>query len=106
MKKFINNDILFYLGTSAVENHQLIDEADENDWWFHLNDYPSGHCIVKVEKLDREMIIYASQIVKEYSKLKNNKKVEVIYTQIKNIRKTKTLGEVILLLEPKKVILK
>ena len=42
------------------------------------------------------MRIFAGNLVKEHSKLKNNKKVKVIFTQIKNIVKTKTVGTVIL----------
>ena len=42
--------------------------------------------------INKSMIIFAGSLVKEYSKLKNNKKVKIIYTQIKNITKTKTPG--------------
>jgi predicted ribosome quality control (RQC) complex YloA/Tae2 family protein len=42
------------------------------------------------------MIIFAANLVKQYSKLKTSKKVSIIYTQIKNVIKTKTIGQVIL----------
>ena len=90
-----NNDITYRLGRNAQENFDLIDEADPEDWWFHLADESSGHCIIDSSIVDKEMIIFASNLVKEYSKLKNNKKVKVIYTQVKNITKTKTIGMVI-----------
>ena len=91
----IYNNITYRLGKNAKENFQLIDDADPEDWWFHLADESSGHCIIDSSIVDKEMINYASNLVKEHSKLKNNKNVKVIYTQIKNITKTKILGQVI-----------
>lgn len=90
-----NNDVKYRLGRNAKENFELIDDADQEDWWFHLSDEPSGHCIIDSSTVDKDMIIFASSLVKEYSKFKNNKKVKVVYTQVKNITKTKTLGQVI-----------
>ena len=81
------------------------DDADKNDWWFHLTDFPSGHCIVETDNLDKEDIIYASQLVKENSKYKNINKVSVSYLQIKDIKKTKNPGEVKLLKKANKIIL-
>jgi predicted ribosome quality control (RQC) complex YloA/Tae2 family protein len=98
------NEIIFKLGRNARENFELIDEGvdiNDNYWWFHLNEHPSGHCIVHSEKLEKDDIIYASNLVKSYSKLKEEKRVLIIYTQLKNIRKSKTLGEVIILNNPK-----
>jgi predicted ribosome quality control (RQC) complex YloA/Tae2 family protein len=90
-----NNEVVYRLGRNAKENFILIDEADPDDWWFHLSDEPSGHCIIDSDIVDKEMIIFASNLVKEHSKLKNNKKVKIVYTQVKNLQKTKTVGQVI-----------
>ncbi len=92
-----NKDIIFRLGDNAKENHLLIDDSDPNDWWFHLDNYPSSHCIVETNELNNQLTIYAAQLVKEYSKYKNHKNVGVKYLQIKNIKKTKNPGEVKLL---------
>jgi predicted ribosome quality control (RQC) complex YloA/Tae2 family protein len=98
-----NNNITYKLGRNAKENFFLIDEANdinENYWWFHLEDNPSGHCIVHSEQMDKTIAIVAGNLVKSYSKLKDVKKVKVIYTQLKNVTKTKTIGEVHLLVKP------
>ena len=100
-----NITIKYILGQNAIENHQIIDDADKNDWWFHLTDFPSGHCIVETDNLVKEDIIYASQLVKENSKYKNINKVSVSYLQIKDIKKTKNPGEVKLLKKANKIIL-
>ena len=103
MIKIINNNILYKLGRNAKENFLLIDEANDINsdyWWFHVEDNPSGHCIVHTKDIDKSNVIFAGSLVKSYSKLKNQKKVKIIYVQIKDIRKTKTLGEVILNQKP------
>ena len=94
-----NDNIIYKLGQNANENFELIDDAIELNhdyWWFHLKDYPSGHCIIFNTEISNNMIIFAANLVKQYSKLKTSKKVSIIYTQIKNIIKTKTIGQVIL----------
>ena len=99
-----NITIKYILGKNAQDNHNIIDNADKNDWWFHLTDFPSGHCIVETDLLDKEDIIFASNLVKDNSKYKNINKVSVSYLQIKHIKKTNKPGEVILLKKPNKVI--
>ena len=104
MIEVIIDQIKYKLGKNAKENFQLIDEALEIDsdfWWFHLNDTPSGHCIIFSKELDKSMIINASNMVKEHSKEKNKRKVKIIYCQVKNIKKTKTMGEVIVNIQNK-----
>lgn len=103
MIEVIDSDIKFKLGRNAKENFQLIDEAtiiNDNYWWFHLEDHQSGHCIVHTEHIDKQMILFAGNLVKQYSKLKNEKKVKIIYTQIKNVQKTKTMGQVNIIDKP------
>tara|TARA_B100001248_G_C27149936_1_gene348507 strand:+ start:82 stop:399 length:318 start_codon:yes stop_codon:yes gene_type:complete len=104
MKKKLYNNINIILGGNAKENHLMIDNADGNDWWFHLDDYPSGHCIVETDVLTPELISEAAYFVKMNSKYKSQKKIKVIYLQIKNIKKTKDIGEVILLKTPDIII--
>ena len=108
MINIINDDIIYKLGRNAQENFELIDEAKEIDddyWWFHLEDHPSGHCIVHTKDLDKSEVIFAGSLVKSHSKLKNQKKVNIVYIQIKYIKKTKTIGEVILNQKPNVITL-
>jgi len=103
MLSLVINNIKYKLGRNAKKNFELIDDAhtlNDNYWWFHIEDYPSGHCIVYTETIDKSITQYAASLVKQYSKLKNQKKVRIIYTQIKFIKKNKTIGEVTLLNKP------
>jgi predicted ribosome quality control (RQC) complex YloA/Tae2 family protein len=100
MYQIIKDEYIYKLGRNAVENFELIDSSYLEDWWFHLEDYPSGHCVIssiKNELFDcsNEMKIFAGNLIKQYSKAKNEKKIKIIFTQIKNIVKTKTVGQVI-----------
>ncbi len=107
-KRIIDNSdnfVLYRLGQNANDNHLLIDDADKNDWWIHLNDYPSGHCIIERTEIDKDDIIYASNLIKENSKYRNFKKLKFCYTQVKNLKKTKNPGEVIILKKPEKFTL-
>lgn len=77
--------IKYIIGENALENHSIIREAGENDWWFHLDNTESGHCIVKSDKINYNIMIIAGNYVKKYSKQKKLNKVNICYTQIKNI---------------------
>ena len=93
--------INYVLGTNDKDNHLIIDNADINDWWFHLYDYPSAHCIVERDIIDDEDKKFACSLIEEKSKYaKIKKQNKYCYTQIKNIKKTKKAGEVIFLKKP------
>lgn len=87
------------IGRSAKENWQIIDGSSENDVWFHLDDYPSSHIILKTENTDikdfnKQTLIHCASLCKEHSKYSNIKNISVIYTKIKNVNKSDTVGSV------------
>lgn len=94
----LNEEITFHVGKSAAGNFEIIDNADENDLWFHIDNESSAHVVASIpENMDRKKLKY---IVKQGAILcKQNsrfKKVptDVIYTKIKNIEKTSIVGMV------------
>ena len=93
--------IKYILGENAQDNHDIITNADNNDWWFHLDDLPSAHCIVEKDNIDNDDKIFACQLIYDKSKhARRKKKSNYCFTQIKNIRKTRTPGEVTFLKKP------
>lgn len=100
-----NDNIIYKLGQNAKENFELIDNSSLLYWWFHLDDYPSGHCIIEASNITYSMALIASKLVKENSKVKTEKNIKVVYTQLKNIKKTKNLGEVLILKKPNTITL-
>lgn len=106
-----NTNIVYRIGENRKENHPLIKDSDKNDWWFHLDNLPSCHCVVERNPIDEDDINFASKIVAENSNKsewnnKNIKKIRVCYTQIKNLELTKNPGEVLLLKTPQIYILR
>jgi hypothetical protein len=107
-----NRNFIIQIGNNAKENWILIDNADSFDLWFHLDDKPSGHVIVK-EILNKnnlenssndyknkyygfpyELVIMAGEYCKMQSKFKNTKN-KIIYTLVQNIKKGRDIGSVI-----------
>ena len=79
------------IGENAQDNWDIIDKAESFDLWFHLDDHPSCHIILKLpdkhSKCNKQTLFHCASICKQKSKLKNEKKVSVIYTQRSNITK-------------------
>jgi predicted ribosome quality control (RQC) complex YloA/Tae2 family protein len=96
----INKHIDFTIGKNDKDNFDIIDNANTDDIWFHLNDYPSCHVIASIndviKKKDLRYIIKRGALLcKENSKYKSEKDLSIIYTTIKNVKKTEKIGSVI-----------
>jgi len=84
------------IGKSAAENTELVKNANKSDIWFHLSDSPSCHviltCETKLNQINRRVISRCAYLCKMHSKTSHNCKV--IYTQIENVKVTRTPGQV------------
>lgn len=84
------------IGQNAKENDVLIKESHPMDLWFHLSNVPSAHLVLrsKGDKIPRRYINEVSGMLFE-----NNKKymgnTNVIYTEIRNVKRTDVPGCVI-----------
>lgn len=85
-------------GQSDKENWELIDDSEQNDIWFHVEGHPSCHVVLSVgdykKKPHQTVIKHCAALCKDGSKLKYNRKVTIIYTQIKNVKKAGKPGSV------------
>jgi predicted ribosome quality control (RQC) complex YloA/Tae2 family protein len=95
-----NIEYQIIIGRNAQENWNIIDTSDDNDIWFHLEDNPSPHVILKTNninknKISKNVIKLCSCLCKQYSKFNNMNNISIIYTEIKNIVKGKEVGSVI-----------
>jgi hypothetical protein len=93
----------FIVGQNAKDNFDIIDDADQNDYWFHVYNESSCHVICDLSTqtitLDKKELRYVLKqgaiICKEnFSKHKSNRDLTIVYTQIKNVVKTKVVGMV------------
>ena len=82
-----------YVGKSNKDNDKLtISIAKGNDLWLHIRDYPGSHVVVPLKKnddIDKETIFDAAKLALNYSKAKNHKAGEIMYTKRKFISKKK-----------------
>ena len=94
MKETITNNITYIIGENAKDNWDILDKADQNDVWFHLDKFTSPYVIMKSTDTSKINIIYGANLCKENSKYKNLKNLKIVYCSIKQLKKTKITGEV------------
>jgi predicted ribosome quality control (RQC) complex YloA/Tae2 family protein len=91
-----NNKIYTILiGQNAKENSLIIKESEPDDIWFHFNDISSSHIILQSngDSIPKRYLFQVAKLLWDYkSNVPKNQKV--IYTQIKNVKLTKTPGTV------------
>ena len=94
-------ELTYRIGGSAKENWDLIDGSNPLDLWFHLDDSPSSHVVLSIPEgftykdLLKQTLVHCGNECKKHSPLKNSgEKVDVIYTEIKNVSKADTIGSV------------
>ncbi len=79
-----------YVGKNNYQNEELTFRfAEGQDWWFHAKGMPGSHVIVKSggEELTDATFEEAARLAAYYSKGQGDEKVEVDYTQKKNVKK-------------------
>ena len=112
-------NVIYKIGKNAENNFEIIDQSNKHDLWFHIKNASSCHVIaclknIRFNRFDNELPNYydinfysldkkqkqqiikqGALICKQYSRFKNQKNVEIIYTAIENVHKTNILGSVI-----------
>jgi len=89
--------ITYFIGKNAYDNFKIIDISNPNDLWFHINNISSCHVIANISEPEYEFLTKKQllTIIKKgallckqnTSKVKEEKKIEIIYTQVKNLVK-------------------
>ena len=88
---FISSDGYdIYVGKNNYQNEELTFKfATGNDWWFHAKQMPGSHVIIKCNNEEPPVTTFeeAAALAALFSKGKNADKVEIDYTQKKNVKK-------------------
>jgi predicted ribosome quality control (RQC) complex YloA/Tae2 family protein len=100
---FEDFEITYYIGQNSKDNFAVIDKGFEDDLWFHSKSESSCHVVallptdLTLEKKELDMIIKkgATLCKMHTNKISNLNNVPIIYTEIKNITKTKQNGTVL-----------
>lgn len=84
------------IGRNAKGNEEIIKMSHPESLWFHINNISSAHIILET-KGDEIPKKYINQTALKLLEYKKNipKNVNVIYTKVKNVKLTNTLGTVI-----------
>jgi predicted ribosome quality control (RQC) complex YloA/Tae2 family protein len=95
-----SKEYMISIGKNKEENWQLIDASQPNDIWFHIDNQPSCHVILKNEQqvklrdIPRQVLKRAAYLCKTNSAAKTQPKCDVIYALISSITKTNVVGQV------------
>lgn len=103
MNKLHFDSFTIIIGKNAKDNWNILDFADDEDIWLHLDDLPSPYIIIKTNplyKLTKKNLKLAGRLCRSNSKFKNDKNLNVCYIKVKYVKKGKYGGEAILLKEP------
>lgn len=79
-----------YVGKNNFQNEDLTFKfASGGDWWFHAKGIPGSHVILKTngQEVPDTTFEQAARLAAYYSKGKNAQKVEIDYSEKKNIKK-------------------
>lgn len=79
-------------GKSGAGNDLIVQKLSSNeDIWFHVHHLPGSHVLIKVagraKELTKKTIEEAAGLAAYYSKAQNAGKVEVIYSEARNVKK-------------------
>ena len=79
-----------YVGKNSKQNDELtFKTARSNDIWLHVKNYHGSHVVIITEgkSVPMDVLFYAAQQAVFYSEVKNSDKVEVDYTERRNVRR-------------------
>ena len=76
------------VGKNNRQNEVLtLRKADKEHYWLHTRHFPGSHVILCSPSPDNSSLEYAASLAAWYSKGKMSPKVEVVWTQVKNVKK-------------------
>jgi predicted ribosome quality control (RQC) complex YloA/Tae2 family protein len=90
------NNTKYIVGKSAENNWKIIKEAEKDYYWIHLNNIPSTHVIICIDKPLEKEIEYACNLCKKYTKKVSHitSTIKYIGCYINNIKLGSKPGEV------------
>lgn len=100
---FKYKNIVGVLGLTASANDQIRQESHKNHIWFHIENYPGTHLILKTEninffKLDDFSIL--ASMMRDYSKL-NISTIPIMYSELRQVKGIKGKKGQVVVKKPK-----
>lgn len=91
-RKYIIDGYTLLIGRNGRQNDALIRQANKDDLWFHAKDKPGAHALLatnREQNIPSQVLEAAAQISAYFSRGRDENKVTVTYTRVKNLRKPK-----------------
>lgn len=103
----------YTVGTNANLNKLILSQAKDTDIWFHGHNIPSGHLILRhdnpreadIDTIPDDVILLCANTVADNSSVANDKKVSIIYTQYKYVRKVPDFTSLVTYTHEKNIII-
>ena len=85
-----NNGNDIYVGKNSKQNDYItLKMANKDDLWFHVKNLPGSHVILRSDNINDRDIEIAAYLAATNSSISKEKKIDVDYTQKKNVNKAK-----------------
>lgn len=79
-----------YVGKNSKQNDYItLKLANKDDFWFHIKDLPGSHVVLRNDNIDEDDIKIAAYLAAINSSVSRGNKVDIDYTQKKNVNKAK-----------------
>lgn len=86
--KFDYLNTIIYVGKNNKQNDYITNKiATNNDYWLHVSNAPGSHVLIKDSNPSDDVLTFAAMLAAYYSTLRDNGKVLVNYTKIKNVKR-------------------
>ncbi|MBC7430101.1 MAG: hypothetical protein H7336_15910 [Bacteriovorax sp.] len=88
VKNFRIKNISGMVSLDAESNDWLRSQGSKDHYWFHIEDYPGAHCLVKSDDiglLNGEDLSAIASMLRDYSQLEITV-IPVMYSQLKNVK--------------------
>lgn len=79
-----------YVGKNSKQNDYItLKLANKDDLWFHVKDVAGSHVILRADEISKNDINIAAYLAAVNSSISNDKKIDVDYTEKKNVNKAR-----------------
>lgn len=93
-----SQEYVFIIGRNKEDNFRIIDASVLTDIWFHVEGEPSCHVILQNtnnNNIPKQVIKHGAYLCKINSKAAKSNKTVIMYTFLKNVKKTDVIGQVL-----------
>lgn len=80
------------IGENMLDNDILVRTSEKSYYWFHLDKFSSPHGVIECDNPGKDEIRYVASLVKDGSRVRNLRRLGVVYTKLSNLRLTDKVG--------------